>query len=61
MTQITCGEKITEADYQALFQDERKRLAQLVKEMRAKDKLTPDKELRERTYHIVTAESIPFN
>jgi hypothetical protein len=27
MTQITCGEKITEADYAALFQDERKRLA----------------------------------
>ncbi len=57
---IRCGVKITEKDYQALNQTERKRLGELVKEMRSKDKLTPEFQLRERAYYRVMAESIEY-
>ena len=50
---ISCGEKITEVDYRALNQEERKYLGQLVKAMQDQDKLTPEADLRERAYHMV--------
>jgi hypothetical protein len=57
-----CGDaaKVTEEDYRALNQAERKRLGQLVKVLRANDRITPENELRERAYYMVMADSIPF-
>ena len=50
MIRISCGLEIAEEDYRALNQAERKRLGQLFREYRAKDKITPEKELREKAY-----------
>jgi len=55
MIKISCGETVTDEDYRRLSQEERKLLGQLVREMRVKDKLTPEKELRARAYHQVLA------
>ena len=57
-----CGEaaKVTEEDYKALNQEERKRLGELVKVLRANDGLAPEKDIREKAYHIVMADSVPF-
>ena len=56
-----CGFQITEVDYTALLPDEQKRLDELVKAMRKADKLTPEKELKERACYQVTAKSVPFD
>jgi hypothetical protein len=61
MIRISCGLEIAEEDYRALNQAERKRLGQLFREYRAKDKITPEKELREKAYCAVLAESVPFD
>ena len=50
---ISCGEKITDEDYRALNQEEKKFLGQLVKELRDGDLLAPESELRERAYHML--------
>ena len=50
---ISYGEKITNDDYNALNNEERKLLVQLVEELRNGDKLAPEAELRERAYHMV--------
>jgi hypothetical protein len=55
-----CGVEVTDEDYKALNQAERKRLGQLVKVLQANDKLTPEQELREKAYYIVMADSVPF-
>lgn len=55
-----CGVEVTEEDYRALNQDERKRLGQLVKILRANDRLTLEKDIREKAYYIVMADSVPF-
>jgi hypothetical protein len=57
-----CGDaaKVTEEDYKALSQAERKRLGEIVKVMRVKDRSIPEKDLRERAYYIITADSVPF-
>jgi hypothetical protein len=55
-----CGVEVTEEDFKALNQVERKRLGELVKVLRAADRSIPEKELRERAYHMVLAESVPF-
>lgn len=58
MIKITCGEAVTDEEYRGLTQPERKRLGQLVREMRSRDKLTPESELLSRAYHQVLAESV---
>ena len=50
---ISYGEKITNDDYKALNQEERKLLDQLVMGLRDEDKLAPGTELRERAYHML--------
>ena len=55
-----CGVEVTEEDYKALNQVERKRLGQLVKVLRANDRSIPEKNIRERAYHMILAESVPF-
>jgi hypothetical protein len=57
-----CGDaaNVTEQDYQALNQIERKRLGELVKVLRANDKITHEKYLREKAYYMVMADSVPF-
>jgi hypothetical protein len=55
-----CGVEVTEEDYKSLNQAERKRLGQLLKVLRANDRSIPEKELREKAYHMVLADSVPF-
>ena len=55
-----CGVEVTEEDFKTLNQYERKRLGHLVKVLRAIDQSIPAKELREKAYHMVLAESVPF-
>jgi hypothetical protein len=43
-----CGVEVTDEDYKALNQTERKRLGQLMKVLRANDRSIPEKDIREK-------------
>jgi hypothetical protein len=58
MISISCGQKITAEEYEALTLSERKRLGEIVKRLMAKDRHLSREHALQKAYPLVLAESL---
>jgi hypothetical protein len=58
MIQMTCGEIITEEDYKALSQPERKRLGEIARQLMKKDRCLIKQQALKMAYPLVLSESV---